>query len=147
MTKTKRPAAKKLPKIHMIAAESDAINALAESFEKRNPEVAALLYDELDRAVLRDAADMPADTVTMNSDVEFIDERSGLNRTVTLVYPKDADISENRISIMTPIGAGLIGMTAGDSIAWPDRSGAERLLKIINVSQPATPESSDQPAA
>jgi regulator of nucleoside diphosphate kinase len=52
---------------------------------------------------------------------------------VKLVYPQDADIEAGRISILTPIGAGLIGLAQGDSIVWPDRDGQERILRIVRV--------------
>ena len=52
-----------------------------------------------------------------------------------LVYPHDADIEAGRISIMSLVGAGLIGLRAGQSISWPDRSGHERSLRIIEVMQ------------
>lgn len=132
------------PAIHMIQREYEAISKIAEALEKNNPAVAALLNSELDRAELCDAYSIPADTVTMNCTVEFVDERSLARRSVKLVYPWDADISKNRISVLTPVGAGLIGMTAGNSIAWPDRSGAERILKIMSVQRP--PFSTDQAA-
>ncbi len=124
------------PIIHMLASESRIITEMTSALEKRNPTVADLLYTELDRAELHEPADLPADTVSMNCLVEFVDERSGVSRTVQLVYPKDADIALGRISILTPVGAGLIGMTEGESIFWPDRSGAKRLLKIVSVNRP-----------
>ncbi len=72
----------------------------------------------------------------MNSRIDFIDEGTGARRTVQLVYPLDADIAAGRVSILTPIGAGLIGMTAGYSIRWPDRDGRDRLLRIVSVTPP-----------
>ena len=42
-------------------------------------------------------------------------------------------IPAGRVSILTPIGAGLIGMVAGSSIRWPDRDGSNRLLRIVEV--------------
>ncbi|MEO9132040.1 MAG: nucleoside diphosphate kinase regulator [Sphingomonas sp.] len=135
------------PAIHMIEGESELITAMTAALEKRNPVVAALLYSELDRAELRRPEDMPADTVTMNCKVDFIDERSGLRRTIELVYPGNADIGKDRISILTPMGAGLIGMTAGESIAWPDRSGAKRLLTIVSITPPPTSDGNDEDGA
>lgn len=137
MSNSRKTGKARRPAIHMIDRESETITALAERLEKHNPNVADLLYDELDRAVLCTAQNIPSDTVTMNCTVEFVDERSGARRSVQLVYPQQADISENRVSILTPVGAGLIGMKAGNSIVWPDRSGAERVLKIVNVIRPA----------
>jgi len=124
------------PVIHMIDHESDAIEAFAMAMESRNPKVAEMLYEELGRAILHSADDMPDNIVTMNCTVEFVDETSGLRRTVKLVYPKDADIENDHLSILTPMGAGLIGMVAGETIAWPDRSGTERILRIVNVTPP-----------
>tara|TARA_R110000765_G_scaffold155179_3_gene258210 strand:+ start:735 stop:1169 length:435 start_codon:yes stop_codon:yes gene_type:complete len=124
------------PVIHMIDHESDAIEAFAMAMESRNPKVAEMLYEELGRAILHSAEDMPDNIVTMNCKVEFVDETSGLRRTVKLVYPKDADIENDHLSILTPMGAGLIGMVAGETIAWPDRSGTERMLRIVDVTPP-----------
>lgn len=127
------------PTIHMIRNENATLSAMTVGLEKRNPALAELLYSELDRAELCSPEDMPAGTVIMNCHVEFVDERTGVSRTIQLVYPNCADIEQGRISILTPIGAGLIDMTAGESISWPDRSGAKRLLKIVGVKSPAVP--------
>src|SRR3546814_4104120 len=71
----------------------------------------------------------------MNAEVEFVDEASEATRIVQLVYPRQADIAANRISILTPVGAGLIGLREGQSILWPDREGNERRLTIGKVRQ------------
>ncbi|WP_339821509.1 nucleoside diphosphate kinase regulator [uncultured Parasphingorhabdus sp.] len=130
------------PVIHMIDHESDAIEAFAMALEARNPKVAEMLYEELGRATLHSVDDMPDNIVTMNCTVEFIDETSGLRRMVKLVYPKDSDIENDCLSILTPMGAGLIGMVAGETIAWPDRSGTERMLRIVAVTPPDHPNGS-----
>jgi len=80
---------------------------------------------------------IPPDVVTMGSTVTFLDEESGAERTVRLVYPAQADISAGRVSVLTPIGAGLIGLSVGQSIDWPDRGGIEHRLTIVAVEQPA----------
>ncbi|QZP09415.1 nucleoside diphosphate kinase regulator [Caenibius sp. WL] len=133
-----RARAVKRPPIHMIEDEADAITSLAMSVEDRLPQVAELLLDEIGRAKTYTKAKIPVDVVTMNATVEFVDEASGADRTVEIVYPRDADISAGKISILTPIGAGLIGLRAGQSILWPDRDGKERWLRIISVTQPQT---------
>lgn len=134
MTKTK---AVKRPPIQLIDDEVDTITNLALSVEERLPQVSGLLLDEISRAKTCRRSKIPADVITMNATVEFVDEASGTSRTVQLVYPRDADISAGRISIITPIGAGLIGLRAGQSILWPDRDGHERWLRIISVIHPA----------
>ncbi|MEX6723249.1 nucleoside diphosphate kinase regulator [Sphingosinicellaceae bacterium M-36] len=125
------------PPVYMIDSEADALAALALGAEARLPQVAALLLEEIDRAELRRADEMPADVVTMMSTVEFTDENSGSRRAVQLVYPQEADIAAGRISILTPVGAGLIGLREGQSIRWPDRDGQEHVLRVLHVRQPA----------
>lgn len=124
------------PPVHMIDSEADALTSLALGIEDRLPEVSTLLLDEISRANIHTAERMPADVVTMRSTVSFTDEASGAERSVQLVYPKDADISAGKISILTLIGAGLIGLREAQSIVWPDRSGHERVLRITRVTQP-----------
>lgn len=124
------------PTIFLIDAECDALSELALSAEHLHPQASAMLLAELDRAELCGPRDLPDRTVRMGSRVDFVDESTGARRSVKLVYPCDADISAGRISILTPIGAGLIGMVAGSSIHWPDRDGSNRLLRIVDVTGP-----------
>lgn len=131
----KAAKAAKKPPIHMIDRESDELANLALTVEHRLPQVCEMLLDEIERAQIHPAGKIPPDVVTMGASVEFVDENSGASRTVQLVYPNEADIAQGRISILTPIGAGLIGLRAGQSIAWPDREGMVRQLRIIAVKQ------------
>ena len=121
------------PPIHMIDTEADALTGLALDAETRLPDVSALLLEEIGRAHIYERDAMPADVVTMMSTAEFRDEATGATRSVQLVYPRDADISSGRVSILTLVGAGLIGLKEGQSICWPDRGGKERTLSIVKV--------------
>lgn len=123
------------PAIHMIDTEAEALAELAVSVEDRLPDVSELLLEEIERATLHSARRVPADTVTMHSTVDFVDEGSGVSRTVQLVYPGEADIGAGRVSILTHIGAGLIGLREGQSILWPGRDGHRRMLAISRVEQ------------
>lgn len=130
------PSTDNRPAIHLVAAECDALSELALSAEHKHPLSSAMLLAELDRAELCEPGKLPEQTVAMNSRIDFIDEGSGARRTIQLVYPRDADIAAGRVSILTPIGAGLIGMRAGCSIRWPDRDGHDRMLRIVSVTPP-----------
>lgn len=123
------------PPIHMIDSEAETLTNLAIGAEDRQPDVSEMLLQEIGRAHLHPPAKIPVDVVTMLSTVEFTDKATGATRTLQLVYPRDADIAEGRISILTPVGAGLIGLRAGQSIIWPDRHGRERILTIEKVAQ------------
>lgn len=124
------------PPIHLIDSECDALYALALTIQPKNPDSAAMLLAELDRAQIHSADALPPGVVTMNSRVEFTDENSQVQRTVELVYPQDADIDAGRVSILTPVGIGLIGMAAGSAILWPDRELHHRVLRIGRVFPP-----------
>jgi regulator of nucleoside diphosphate kinase len=125
------------PPIHLPVSESDVIARLALQAEHRQPVVAAMLLEEIERAELHEADTMPDDVVILGSEVGFIDENSKQMRTVELVLPAHANIAEGRISILTPMGAALYGLAAGDSIDWPDLDGHSRRIKIVKVAQPA----------
>lgn len=124
------------PHIHMIDSEADTLTELTLLKQRDSINLYEGLLDEIDRATICRRSDIPPDVVTMGSDVTFVDAKSGAERTVRLVYPGDADISTGRISILTPIGAGLIGLSVGQSINWPDRSGDDHMLTIVAVRQP-----------
>jgi regulator of nucleoside diphosphate kinase len=124
------------PPIHLLASESDMVATLALQVEHRQPVVAAMLLEEIERAELHETDTLPETAVSIGSEIDFIDERSGQLRTVELVLPAMANIAEGRISILTPMGAALYGLTAGQSIDWPDLDGHERRIKILRVRQP-----------
>lgn len=130
----------KMPEIHLVDSEADALSELAMAAEARFPEVTAKLFEEIERAIIHMRDQLPTHVVTMGSCVEFIDEGSGASRTVELVWPRQANLEENRLSVMTLVGAGLIGMQEGNSIEWPDRTGHVRRLRIAKVSQPVQGE-------
>lgn len=134
MTKKKSGAA--MPHIRMIDSEADALTELTLQKQRDSARFYELLLEEIDRAAICDHADIPPDVVTMGSKVTFVDEKNGAERTVRLVYPAEADIAAGRMSILTPVGAGLIGLSVGQSINWPDRGGIEHRLTIVAVQQP-----------
>lgn len=133
MTKNKTP---RRPSIFLIDSEADALSDLALTIEARSPQISELLLDEISRANIKPRDKLPHNVVTMNSTVEFIDQAEGRTYTMQLVYPSRADIAEGRISILSLVGAGLIGLRTGQAILWPDRAGQKRTLSIVRVTQP-----------
>lgn len=121
------------PSIIIGQTDAERLTALADKIAPDQPTVADLLLGELDRAEIREDGRVPASTIAMNSLVEFVDEAHGTLRSVQLVYPRQADIAQNRISVLTPVGAGLIGLSEGQAILWPDRDGRQRRLRILSV--------------
>jgi regulator of nucleoside diphosphate kinase len=125
------------PPIHLVDTEAERLGNLALAAQARLPEVAELLLTEIERAAVHSEADIPGGTVRMGAHVDFVDEGSGGRRTVQLVYPPDADLAAGKLSILSLVGAGLIGLGEGQTIRWPDRSGTERQLRIEKVTLPA----------
>jgi regulator of nucleoside diphosphate kinase len=127
------------PPIHLLDSESDLVGSLALQAEHNQPVVAAMLLAEIERAELHDAKSLPDNVVTLGSEVDFIDEKTHQLRTVRLVMPAEANIALGQISILTPVGAGLYGLMAGQSIDWPDLEGRDRRIRILAVKQPERP--------
>lgn len=124
------------PPVHLIDIEAEGLTNLAWGVADSAPQVSKLLLNEITRAQTYRAERIAPDVVTMHSFVEFIDDASGVDHIVQIVYPAQANTAIGRISILTPIGAGLIGLREGQSISWPDREGHERKLCIVKVTQP-----------
>src|SRR3954451_16781561 len=123
------------PPIHLLASESDLVAGLALQSEHRQPVVAAMLLEEIERAELHGPEKMLDDYVRLNSRVTFLDERTRKVRDVQLVLPADANMAEGRVSILTPVGAALYGLAEGACITWPDLDGNERLIRVVRVKQ------------
>lgn len=101
------------------------------------PAIGERLLFELERADLRPTGEMPASVVQIGSQVTFRDDASGRTQTVAIAFPGDADIEARRVSVLAPIGAALIGLSAGQQIRWEMPDGNEKLLTVIEVTQPA----------
>ena len=124
------------PRITLSAEDYERLAQLARAAEDSMPELMSVLTEELDRADVL-AQGRPEQTVCMGSEVVFRDDSSAKVETVTLVYPVEADISRRKISVMTPVGTALIGLSIGDSITWETRNGDRRLLTVLQVREPS----------
>ena len=90
------------------------------------------LRQELERAEVVAAAEIPPDVITMNSQVRVRDLATGKVTVYTLVFPRDSDFFCNRISILAPIGTALLGLRVGDVVEWKVPAGTRR-LKVESV--------------
>lgn len=107
---------------------------LEKLIERSDADLSAL-EGELARADVVDAAQVPANVITMNSTARFADEASGTEHQYTLVYPQDADISAGKVSILAPVGSALLGLTPGQAIDWPGPGGRQLRLRVLEVIQ------------
>ena len=133
----------RLPAIAISTHDIDRLRHLAEAAMEKHPTTAEFLAREIDRAeiipadrsVIDDISGLrrKVNLVTMQSEVTFVDDISGEKRKVVLVYPEDADVDAGKISILTPVGAALIGLSTGQSIEFQTPSGGCRSLTVIAV--------------
>jgi regulator of nucleoside diphosphate kinase len=121
-----------VPQIVVSAADYERLTDLANASLQNQPAVAQELLDEMERAKVVDASAVPTDVVRMGSTVTFKSD-DGHTRTLKLVYPVDESIDEHRISVMTPVGAALIGLAVGQSISWTARDGKHHRLTVTKV--------------
>lgn len=119
-----------LPDIAISAADHGRLQALAEAAAASMPYVAFYLERELQRAAIRSAAE-PAG-LSMGMAARFrIDGEPG-EWTGRLTYPEATDSGSGDISILTPLGAALIGMHPGQSIDWLE-DGQLRTLTVTGI--------------
>lgn len=123
------------PRIIISATDHARLMRLAEVAQERAPSagVADYLSDELSRAQIVPDGEMDASIIRMGSRVTYSDAASGRTRKVSLVYPEAADINLGLISVLTPIGAALIGLSPGQSIDWPTPGGGSGKLTVLEV--------------
>ena len=120
-----------LPPITVSTLDLARLEALLE----KQPESDAVtrLENELDRAKVVAPADVPDNIVTMNSTITFAMASGKETFTKTLCYPRDMDSSNNKISVLAPIGAALLGLSVGQTIEWPAPNGKTLQVSISAV--------------
>lgn len=127
---------RRIPSVMMRSDDHERLAALATAARARTPG-APLLLKKLSRATL--APTTPDGVVRMNSVVSF--EYNGLScRDMTLVFDEDTDVLAGRLSVLTPAGAMLLGMAAGEAVEWRDEAGRLSRLKVEHVSAPGRAE-------
>ncbi len=121
-------------KIHITKFDLDRLNQL---LEKRKPhdEYDRALSAELENAEVVAAKSIPDDVITMNSQVKFKDI-DGKEKIYWLVFPEDADVTENKISILSPVGCSLIGYRIGSDVVIPTPHGNKKLTVEEILYQP-----------
>ncbi|WP_052555564.1 nucleoside diphosphate kinase regulator [Enhygromyxa salina] len=121
-----------LPEITITEQDFDRLTGILGSLPATHA-VGELLSVELDRATVVEGNEIPSDIVTMNSRIRMEDATTGEQHDVTLVYPREADFAQGKLSILAPIGAALLGLRAGQSIDWPIPGGRTKTMRVVAV--------------
>ena len=99
---------------------------------QRERSEAHALEGELERAEIVAPDAVPPDVITMNSRAELLDLDTGERMEFTVVFPDEADLAEGKISILAPVGTGMLGYRVGDTFERRAPYGMRR-LKVIDV--------------
>src|SRR5688572_7754199 len=110
------------------------LSALSSLTNGSMTEVCEYLREELDRAHILPTEKLRPDIVSIGSQVEFRDDHTGKSQVVILVYPRDADITRRCVSVLTPVGAALLGLSVNQTISFHTRAGERRELTVLKVS-------------
>lgn len=97
---------------------------------------AELLLKELDSAEIVEPSEIPHDVVTMNSIVKISFLNSDKTVHFQIVYPGEANIRENKISIFSPVATALIGYKVSNEIEWMVPSGLTKIRIEEIIYQP-----------
>ncbi|MBX3452267.1 MAG: GreA/GreB family elongation factor [Planctomycetaceae bacterium] len=138
-------------RIEMTCFDHLRLNALADHATARDllhfpdGKHIATLQEKLDMAQCWESADIPPDVVTMGSTVLVREIDNDEFWTFTLCYPKEANIIEGRVSVLSGIGTTLLGQRVGDVVDWPVPSGKVSIEVVEVVYQPEAAQRWEEP--
>jgi len=123
------------PQIRVTEADYERLSNLARLSDN---EGAALLAEELERVRIVGESQLAAEPpfVRLGSGVEYVDLLSGRARRVEVTTPDLADIDAGRLSVLSPVGAALIGLAVGDTFSWTSEDGRPRVVVVQSISAP-----------
>lgn len=125
--------------IHITEFDKQRLSALLDELQHTGYSDREALQDlegELVRAVVVAPQEIPADVITMNSKARLRDLDFDEEMVVTLVFPEDADLAENKVSVLAPIGMAMLGYRVGDTFEWEVPAGVSHLKVLELLYQP-----------
>ncbi|HWP10728.1 MAG TPA: GreA/GreB family elongation factor [Ramlibacter sp.] len=122
---TQSPAVRTLTQIDYVR-----LTRLASLSDRDASEAVQALLEESDLVA---SAAVPATVVTMYTQVLLQGDTDTAPYKVTLCYPDDAEPSQGFISVLSPLGASLLGLRVGDVARWRTPLGGERTARIVEV--------------
>ena len=122
------------PEITVSTSDLERLEGLLSKPPTRNRSDLDGLRAELDRANILDTDGMPADVIMMNSRARFREETSGREYELTLAWPHEANAADGKVSIFSPAGSALLGLSVGQRIDWQTPEGHAIRLTVLAVS-------------
>jgi len=122
-------------RIYISNVDAHRIRKLLENAHRVDPKTRGYmekLEAELNRAKIVPHEKLPEDVISVNSEVELEDLSDGERLRYTLVFPEEADPAEGKISILAPLGTGMLGYKKGDTFEW-ETPGGKMKWKVLEV--------------
>lgn len=120
------------PTITVTERDHERLQALLRSVEAADRHDVTMLAEELDRANIVDSDEIPADVVTMNSIVRFVEEGGDRTYELRLVYPHHAG-TPGTVSVLAPAGSALLGLSVGQTMLWQVPGRRDLKLRVVSV--------------
>jgi regulator of nucleoside diphosphate kinase len=112
--------------IYITKADMKRLRSLIQSIKNSRDDL-SMLQQELERACVVAAEELPPDVVTMNSKVCVREMTTNEKTTYTLVFPDQANVEQDKISVIAPIGTAMLGQRVGDEFRWQVPAGSVHL--------------------
>ncbi len=106
------------------------------SFRLAESDPLAVLGTEIKRAKKVDPRRIPPDLVTMNSRIEVVDPDTYKMMILQLVYPRDVDDKQDRISVLSTLGRALLGHRVGSVVSFNTPKGIKKIKISRMIYQP-----------
>lgn len=124
------------PSITVSSLDMDRLDAMLDSPAVAKTPAAIALAQELNRATVVAPQQMPDGTVMMHSQVECEDELQNEKHVLTLVFPREANVDQGKVSILAPVGTALLGLSVGQTMDWDAPGGRKLRLRVTAVHNP-----------
>jgi len=122
------------PEIIVSTHDLERLEGLLSTPPTRNRSDLDDLRAELERARVLDDDAMPDNVIVMNSRARFREETSGREYELTLAWPHEASAADGKVSIFSPAGSALLGLSVGQHIDWQTPEGHAIQLTVLAVS-------------
>jgi regulator of nucleoside diphosphate kinase len=122
-----------LPPVIISETDREDLYAVATSAltNSRMAPAASNVLREIYRATIVPNDQLPTNVVAVNSCVDVRDNVAGANRRIVLVLPGETSTKPNAVSVLSPLGAALIGLSEGSSVEWCTASGDRSSITVL----------------
>lgn len=123
----------KIEKLMLIQRELDFLTKHLKASNLSDYNKQRLLL-ELETATVVKEDELPADAVSIDSEVEIREIEGGQKYTFQIVVPSEANSQQKKISVFAPIAIAILGYRVGSKVQWEMPNGI-KTFEILKVRQ------------